>query len=521
MSRWLDRAYRRLGPGYIPAVVAAAWLAGLAQLPIGVWLEFQYLDASTSEFLRFSVTYAAVVNVALATGVVLSLGYVLPPYRWLRAGQPAELVPDVWSRAVRTGFVTITRSALAVAVIIIPFHAIAAPAILDADTGVVAALCLFAYAILVTAWLICQLLVDLAYRPVVRDLASHLPSDLAQTPSGWPLRRKALLSLPIGAFYGAFAAGAFIFDATTPETRLYTALAAAAGVTIVFAGPIAAIATDSILTPIHELIAATKRVARADLSTPVPILTDDELGELAWSFNQMQTDLLDRKTLRDRNAELVDALQNSRARIVAASDEARRKVERDLHDGAQQHFALTDLQLGIADGKLERGEPGAHEAVVAARANLERALVELRDLARGVFPSVLSNQGLGPALREMTEQAVMPVSLETNGTGRYRPELEAAVYFCCLEALQNAGRHGGAGAKATVRVSRAGDELRFEVRDDGRGFDPASVNGSPGLQNMEDRIGALGGEVHVYSAPGEGTTVLGSVPIRESAWTPG
>ena len=146
------------------------------------------------------------------------------------------------------------------------------------------------------------------------------------------------------------------------------------------------------------------------------------------------------------------------------------------------------------------------------REDLARALAELRDLAHGIYPAVLASDGLPGALQAAAERSSTPVAVESDGVGRYGQELEAAVYFCCLEALQNAAKHAGEGAKVSVRLSQVDGHVQFEVKDDGRGYDAASVGASAGLQNMADRLGALGGELHIESEPGAGTTVRGSVP---------
>jgi signal transduction histidine kinase len=175
---------------------------------------------------------------------------------------------------------------------------------------------------------------------------------------------------------------------------------------------------------------------------------------------------------------------------------------------------LLDLKLSLAK-KLVAGNPRGMAALEEAQADLERALRELRDLAHGIYPSALTNDGLRAALEEAANRSALPVKVEAEGNRRYRPELEAAVYFCCVEALQNAGKYAGEGAAATVRLRPSGYQLQFEVLDDGRGFDTAPLNGSAGLQNMADRVGALGGELEIDSTPGAGTRVAGAIPIGE------
>jgi signal transduction histidine kinase len=226
------------------------------------------------------------------------------------------------------------------------------------------------------------------------------------------------------------------------------------------------------------------------------VLSGDELGVLTASFNAA-----------------LDELRDSRARVVSAADAARRQVERDLHDGAQQQLVLMRLRLGA----LQRHAAGGDDVgplVAELRADLERALAQLRDLAHGLYPVELESGGLRGALEESARRSPIPVFVDGDSAGRYAPHVEAAIYFCCLEALQNAAKYAGDGARATVTLDAHNGTLAFEVRDDGRGFDPAATPPSAGLQNMRDRVGALGGALDVVSAPGAGTRVAGRLPVR-------
>jgi signal transduction histidine kinase len=227
--------------------------------------------------------------------------------------------------------------------------------------------------------------------------------------------------------------------------------------------------------------------------------------------------------LRRRNAEL----QESRARLVSAADTERRRLERDLHDGAQQHLTGLSVKLQLAES-LARTDPEASRHVLAeVRADLEHAKEQLRALAHGIFPPLLTIGGLHDALPAAASRAPLPVTVAAEGVGRYPPETEAAVYFCCLEALQNAAKHGGNGTRATIRVWEAPGELAFQVTDDGAGFTTGSFpearpgsGAGHGLVNMADRLGALGGHLSVVSAPGAGTTIQGRIPLPSAPTTP-
>jgi signal transduction histidine kinase len=208
-----------------------------------------------------------------------------------------------------------------------------------------------------------------------------------------------------------------------------------------------------------------------------------------------------------------DDLQASRARIVATGDAERRKIERNLHDGAQQHLVALAVNLRLTKDMLGDDPEGAAEMLDALADAVKDTIQELRDLAHGIYPPLLMDSGLPEALRAAANRSPLSVSVMAEGVGRHSSEIEAAVYFCCLEALQNASKHAP-GAEVAVTVAQDGGELRFEVRDDGPGFDVAAARGGHGFTNLSDRLGAIGGTVEWQSAPGEGTTIAGTIPLR-------
>jgi signal transduction histidine kinase len=209
-----------------------------------------------------------------------------------------------------------------------------------------------------------------------------------------------------------------------------------------------------------------------------------------------------------------DELRASRSRVVSAADAERRRIERDLHDGAQQHLVALAVNLRLARELAESDPVGARAVLEQLAGDVHGALEEIRDLAHGIYPQLLVDRGLSEGLRAAVSRAPVRARLETGAIGRYGPDVEATVYFCCLEALQNVGKHAGCHARATLRVWEERGGLRFEVADDGAGFDPGSEPRGSGLSNMSDRLGALGGRLSVVSAPGDGTRVAGAVPLR-------
>ena len=220
-------------------------------------------------------------------------------------------------------------------------------------------------------------------------------------------------------------------------------------------------------------------------------------------------------------AELVarlEELRASRQRLVSAQDEERRKLERNLHDGAQQQLVAIKVQLGLAERLAEAGQPVA-EMIRQLKDETGEALETLRDLARGIYPPLLAAEGLPSALAGQARKASFEVQIDADGVGRYPQDIETAVYFVCLEAFQNASKYSEASC-VTVELREVGDALHFSVRDNGAGFDPSSTRHGAGTHNMNDRVESLDGSLTIISAPGEGTSVEGRIPVPAAAAAP-
>lgn len=213
-----------------------------------------------------------------------------------------------------------------------------------------------------------------------------------------------------------------------------------------------------------------------------------------------------------RNVRLIEDLRASRQRLVAAQDAERRKLERNIHDGVQQQLVALSVQIRLAEQLTGRDPMKVAALLRSLQERSNEALEDLRDLARGIYPPLLADQGLTAALEAQARKAVVTTTLDTEGVGRYPQEVEAAVYFSVLEALNNVAKYAGA-SHARIEVAQRNGSLEFAVRDDGRGFDVASTARGTGLQGITDRLDAIGGEVKVESAPEAGTTVTGSIPI--------
>jgi signal transduction histidine kinase len=213
--------------------------------------------------------------------------------------------------------------------------------------------------------------------------------------------------------------------------------------------------------------------------------------------------------LAERNEEL----QASRLRIVTAADMSRREIERNLHDGAQQHLVALAVKIGLARDIAEDGDTeGLLSMLEALRGDVQTTITQLRELAHGIYPPLLRDRGLPEALRTATTRCPLPSTVDVDLPGRYPEAVEAAAYFCCLEAMQNAAKYAGDGASLAVTVHGDAETLFFELVDDGAGFDSATTVFGNGFINMQDRLGAIGGRLEVESEPGKGTAVRATIP---------
>ena len=248
----------------------------------------------------------------------------------------------------------------------------------------------------------------------------------------------------------------------------------------------------------------------------------------------LRTDFLQRRLIEAQRAELAShnaqlgsalaasverlrrqaaELQASRTRIVTAADCERRRIERNLHDGAQQRLTALAIKLSLACELAESHDDQIREVLAELRVDVREAADELRCLAHGIYPPVLVQSGLPAALSAVARRSTLPITVHAAPLGRYPAEIEAAVYFCCLEAIQNACKHAGDRARLDVRIWVDGAALAFDVSDDGQGFQASRRGPGAGFVNLQARLCALGGRLRVESAPDQGTRVAGSVPV--------
>jgi signal transduction histidine kinase len=245
----------------------------------------------------------------------------------------------------------------------------------------------------------------------------------------------------------------------------------------------------------------------------IAIVHDSQLSEdpeLLQAAGSVALLALENAELDSAWHESLDELADSRQRLVGASDRERRKLERDLHDGAQQRLMGLQVKLRTAQ---EHADTKLAEELGDIRADATEAVEELRALAHGIYPPILRERGVADALRSLAMTAAIPIKVRDEGIGRYEGATEAAIYYCAVEAIQNTIKHAGPDAQVWIRLYTDADQLHLEVRDNGPGFDVGAAHDGVGLQNMRDRVGAVGGGVEVSSHPGRGTVVAATAPL--------
>jgi signal transduction histidine kinase len=293
--------------------------------------------------------------------------------------------------------------------------------------------------------------------------------------------------------------------------------------------------SDVVVVPLQTTQRRLAAIAAGNFGGHVEVSNRDEIGALAADVNRMSDELKQsheairaqaselaelNQTLEARVKDQVEELRHqaaelraSRARVVAAGDAERRRIERDLHDGTQQYLAGAVVNLGLARKLADSNPEKAKEILGELQGSAQEAMEAFRDLAHGIYPPLLQARGLAEALSNAARRAPIPTSVAAGGLRRYDPDVEATVYFCSVEALQNAGKHAGEDAQARVRVWEEDGRLLFEVADDGSGGAPDGTTGGAGISNMRDRLGAIGGSLSIESACGRGTRVRGVIPL--------
>jgi len=358
---------------------------------------------------------------------------------------------------------------------------------------------LVACLITATAGFFFVLIWEVAFRPVLREIQPLLPADFDPDRSWLTLARRSALASASAMAYTGVAVSSLVAATADREVALAIAVLATIGSAVTFGGAITALVSHSIFMRVDELKMALVRIGDGEPGVRVAVRAGDELDDAAMSLNRMA------ERLEADDA----ALRASRARLASIADGERQRMERDLRRRVLVRLKRIGAEIGDVAAELA-DVPDLHRLSGRARESVAAAEVEIQRLARGVYPAELTEAGLEAALAAAAERMAVPTVLRTPGVGRLDHDRESAVYFCCNEALQNAAKHAGDGAKAIVSLAREQGRLRFEVADDGCGVDTDAQG--RGMDNMRDRVRAVGGDLAIARRPDGGTTVVGWVP---------
>lgn len=517
---WLDRLYRRTQRWYI--LVCALYILGVAVLAAATtaYLVSQLIPHKGSDVLRFVVGAELCIVVALPIALIHFRHEVRNIWRYLRSRGATFEPEEMWRACISFGyragpvaFVTVGLLAPFVAVYIVVHRHIPlptlAPLIVVTDIGVATTAIYIAYS--------AQTLV----RPIMRELRWSAPGELGIDLRLRRFRVRTVLAFGVTTVFSTLAA--YAIHPVTPlgPSRILSTIGLSVAIGITFTALLSAAVADSVCSPLDDLLAGTRRVVQRDLVTPVPITSVDELGDLAASFNEMLLGLQDREALRARSDSLGASLRatladvrSSQARLLSVADSERQRMERDLHDGAQQSLIFLRLKLGQLIQALPHDRSRSSGLIAELQNDAQHALDQLRDLAHGIYPAALATDGLPGALEELAARTEVPVGVACSGVDRLPPEVEVAIYFCCVEAVSYSAKHASPGGQVRIQLAEESGVLSFRVTHWGADhFDPGEHPESS-LQIMADRIGALGGWLDAFTAPDGATRVVGSVPVE-------
>ena len=309
-------------------------------------------------------------------------------------------------------------------------------------------------------------------------------------------------------------------------TARWVAGCIAAGSIALMAGALALEYVDRDLLPASMTGWTFDNVSQQAVNLAVPVVgfvlaSRRPANRIGWLFltaglvpagEQLVSDVASQAGLALSNAGLIEDLRASRQRLVTAQDEARRRLERNIHDGAQQDLVALAIKLRLAETTVAADPAQTGPVFSELKADAAGALENLRDLAHGIYPPLLADLGLAAALNAQASKSPLPVTVDADGIGRFPQDTEAAVYFCCLEALQNTAKYAHA-TQARICLQAHNGTLQFTVSDDGTGYDTSRTPMGSGLRNMADRLAALRGQLEIRSAPSRGTIITGHLPV--------
>ncbi|MDX1510901.1 MAG: HAMP domain-containing protein [Nitriliruptorales bacterium] len=498
MDRWFEAAYRRAPERHLARARASVLVLLAVLVGILVAVALPYVNPTRTEWIR---TFVA----AEALAIIGGLFVLNPAWKglhhdvevWLAGDRSHEATLRAWRRAkgmtfegVKIAYIRFGPFAFVGGLVyaLVEFD-------LSRSDAVAVFIGLVAAGVLATTagWP----LVEAYLRPLRRDLAQHVGATDATATVVVSLPRRVAAFMAVMSLLTGIVALLVSTFGTRSLDGVVGPLVAVVVVGLAVGWLFGTILTRSLLAPLEDLVQATKQVASGDLGARALVMGDDEIGTLGSEFNKMLGVL-------DAAAAEVRA---SRARIVAASDAERRRVERNIHDGAQQQ--LTALALHLELLRRDLADPAAVSAgLEAAIERLRESLEQLRELAQGLHPSILTTDGLAPALQQLAARSPVPVRIRAS-TERFEEAAEATAWFVASEALANMAKYAHA-TEATVELVRSDGHVILEVSDDGVGG--ASPEAGSGLAGLVDRVEAVGGRLVVDSPAGRGTTIRAELP---------
>lgn len=509
LDRALERIYARLGSRIIPACQAVTFSYGLIFGYTYVLAFVRMKEAPAAKALQLCAIWGGEFILAALVAGFAVLRAARPLTTWLDGPRTARGAEEAWRTALRLPVITArcySATTLAFAPIDAWLTSLVEPDRLTTEISYTAGYLVGVGPIIAG----CMFTAQLAARPVIRDVARYLENH-PPTPPGASVRLRLLAIAPALLIPPLFWGSAVTVQPGAATSQPLGGLVIGAAIVAALGVPLVLLLAHSTLQPLNDLLRVAEGLKTGDMTMRVPELSADEHGRLAHAFNEAIAGLAERERLAAENTSLLTEVQASRARILEASDAERRRVERNIHDGAQQRLVGTALKLQLLEEEAAGGAGSERVRELARQASrgLHDALDDLRDLARGLHPTVLETDGLQPALEQLAARAPVPVALDLS-VERYAPTIESTIYFLASEALANVAKYSEA-TRAEISVQRRNGSLVVCVADDGVGG--ARPDRGSGLTGLADRVAALGGAFSIDSPDGAGTTLTATVPL--------
>ena len=497
LDRLLDRLWGRTGLRLVLVMVVVGWIGPAVAVSLGVAFVCRYLAVPPTTTIQLLVWSSGISVVGMAAAAVLSV----------RAARPLTSFSPRSSDVQQQRAEMITDSVFDINLVmfwflVLPGLVALLVSTLHPDLPMLAVIVIAGIELsLVASW--AGMMLAPSYGRVIRKRVQSVAGRTPPVRTRWGVRSRMIFAVGppvlIASDLGIFA----FAQPNVPHTDLLAGLVVVQAIIVAFLGASAPLLARSVTRPLQELTDGAERLKQADFSTPVPEFASDEFGVLARTLNEAMEGLADRELLASE-------VRESRSRIVAAADESRKRIERNIHDGAQQRLVALALDLRM----LEDQAPALSSEELAAAhrrigADLKTALSELRELARGLHPSVLTTDGLSPAIEQLVSRSSVPVSVDVTET-RFPEAIETACYFTVAEALANVAKYAEA-TEVAVCVEQLDGVVRLQVSDNGRGG--ADPQAGSGLTGLVDRIAVLDGDLTVDSPDGIGTTVTVELPF--------